>query len=974
MTKFKLIVFVAFAASGGIAVGSDLAALDLGGNWHVTGEGIDGVAVLPGTLGDARLGQVQSYETWNCISNKQERYALRPQHRFIGRATWTRRVTVPAALAEKPLELFLERVLWVSTLKVDGRMVGSCDSLGTPHVYRFAAGELAPGEHLFELEIDNSRHFGFAGWSHSWGPTTQTRWNGVIGRFELREANLLRAARVFAKWPAGGRFEIDLPEGAKLADVKVEGLQVKQWTRHGDRIEVRFDGEPVYWSEFHPRRYGLTLFDGDGFSRTLKFAFRTFERRGNRLYLNGKPLWIRGDVDNCQFPLTGYPAMTPAEWRRQIRVQRLNGCNAMRSHTWTPPEAAFEAADELGFYWMVEVGFWADGWMKSPAIGGGDAALDRFLHAELFRIADTYGDHPSMMSVSMGNELGSSDFGVMDRWMREVKAHDGRHLTVASSARKVCPSDDYMTTHNYPDIGAVRCWRHPHTDWDYEKAYAKAPIPVLAHEIGQWPVYPYWEDLSHFTGLLKPYDWMWMRSLAETNGTIRFTRRWHVASMKTNRLMYKDEVESFLRTPSCAGLQLLDVRDYTGQGEALIGWLDADFKAKPGVSEIGPFSSIFRPVPFLARFARYIWTAGETFSAALQVRNLTEEAIPAGTRWPWSFAGKGGYLELRADLAPYEIATVGTVSIPLEPWMCASRQELTFGENSWGVWVFPREEPAAVPANVTVTGEPEAALAALASGRRVVYTGSSSLTGKGAFVPVYWSSIHFPSKDPTVTIGTWFDEDHPALAGFPTEDWMDWQWRSLAEGAKVHVLRGFPRDFEAIALPVSDIHFSEFLATMFEVRVGEGRLFVCGYDLNAATPEAKALRRSLFAYVSGEAFRPKSAVSEETIARFIRPDPKARKELRAGDYGIERTSTSFRLTVRNATPVQGRFVVRFCSAAPVKGTFEGRPCRVEMAVDGEMSLVAQMNREDALDGRFLFECRVPNGEMPRFAGVEIVPE
>ena len=32
-------------------------ALDMGGEWRVTGEGLEGVAKLPGTLGDAKLGK-----------------------------------------------------------------------------------------------------------------------------------------------------------------------------------------------------------------------------------------------------------------------------------------------------------------------------------------------------------------------------------------------------------------------------------------------------------------------------------------------------------------------------------------------------------------------------------------------------------------------------------------------------------------------------------------------------------------------------------------------------------------------------------------------------------------------------------------------------------------------------------------------------------------------------------------------------
>lgn len=106
-----------------------------------------------------------------------------------------RDVEISADMAGKELELVMERVMWVTTLMVDGRVRGTCDSLGTPHVYRFAPGELSIGRHRIEIVVDNSRHYDFSGWSHGWGPTTQTIWNGIIGRFELREVDPLRSSQ-----------------------------------------------------------------------------------------------------------------------------------------------------------------------------------------------------------------------------------------------------------------------------------------------------------------------------------------------------------------------------------------------------------------------------------------------------------------------------------------------------------------------------------------------------------------------------------------------------------------------------------------------------------------------------------------------------------------------------------------------------------------------------------------------------------
>lgn len=863
-----LAVSAAFAAFG--------ASMDLGGTWHVTGNGIDADVRLPGTLGDAHVGEEQDYAKWSAVEGIQARQALRLNWQFVGKATYVRDVDVPADMAARDLELVMERVMWASALKVDGKAYGSCDSLGTPHVYRFAAGELPPGRHRIEIEVDNSCRYDFSGWSHGWGPTTQTIWNGIIGRFELREFNPLRYAKVFAGYPANGGLEIRLPRDAQLDKVEVDGLAVTGFIRKGDVVKVTFEGEPDYWSEFHPRLYELRMSDG-GKSFCRRFGFRTVSAKGHRLYMNGKPFWFRGNIDNCQFPLTGYPAVTKSEWLRQIRIQQLNGCNGMRTHTWTPPEAAFEAADELGFYMLLETGYWSDGNNMNRAVGRGNKALDGFCHRELRRLQDAYGDHASLVGLGLGNELGACDFSVLDAWMREAKAYDSRYLTLASTARQVCPSDDYMTTHSYPGVGDVRCRRVPHTDWDYEDVYSRTAIPTIAHEIGQWPVYPLWNDIGKFSGLLRAYDWMEMRDRAISNGTFRFRREWHRASLKSNRLMYKDEVESFMRTPSCAGLQLLDVRDYTGQGEAWVGWLDAFFESKAGNSELRAFSDVFRPVATLARFGKYVWKAGGTFSARLQVRNMTEGDIPAGTAFPVSFGGEHGWVKLPHPIGPGELGDVGNVSYVLHPWMAKARQEFTFGENRWPVFVMDApDEPEPVPDGVVFTDDPAVMAKALADGGRVVYVGLSATTGKGRFVPVYWSSVFFgEDASRALMLGTWFDVDHAAFSGFPTEDWQDWQWRGLTEGATVHVLTGLvPESLVPMAMPVSDIHKSELLATMFEFRVGAGRAIVCGYPIgNCGSVEARQLRRSVFRYAASPAFAPSAELTPSAFAAlFAKPD------------------------------------------------------------------------------------------------------
>ena len=834
---------------------------------------------LPGTLADAGLGTLQTPAHFAAYTERTSKTSLALKYKYCGKAVYSRSVALSAEALSKPLEVFLERVMWTSRLKIDGREFGFCDSLGTPHVHRIPAGSLAPGEHRLEIEIDNSPHYGVAMKAHGYGEWMQSVWNGAIGRVELREANPLDGVRVFADFPANGKVRFELPDGfvADLGSVTSCDLaftdfktEPSPYAKGRILVTATLAEEPQAWDEFNPRLYTVTFHDAkSGFEKKIRFGFRTIGRKGNRLMLNGRPLFVRADIDNCHFPLTGYPSMTKREWMRFFAIQRNNGMNAIQMHTWTPPEAAFEAADETGMMIFCELAYWNEKGILSSYAGKGNAALDGWIKRELKAVADAYGNHPSMVATSFGNELGFCNFKELDKWMVEHKKYDPRRLTMCSTARSVAPSDDFMVTHLYPGIGSTRGKTGGSADYDYENVYGKAPIPVIAHEIGQWPVYPLWdEEITKFNGLLVPWRWWPRREMAVSNNTIRFAREFHSASMKTSRHLYKLETEGFLRTPSCDGIDFLSMRDYTGQGEALIGWYDAFFDAKPALGEVPPFSVLMDTVPCLAKISKFLWTSNETFTARLLVRNELAEAIPAGTRWRWSFGSHAGWAVAGKPIPAGELADVGGVSVPLDTFTAPSRPEFRFGDNSWSIYVLPRiRVPDPLPKGVLVTSDPKAAQKALAQGGRVVYRGKSAKSDITTFMPVYWSTGLFATDRKHIGFGAVVDADHPALASTGCDYWMDEFWRKLfSDGnrhALSHRLEGLPADYRPIVTVVPDLHHSYFISPFFEVQVGEGRLIVCGLNIDANCAGARLFKRALWRYVASDDFKPKWKVSPE---------------------------------------------------------------------------------------------------------------
>ena len=272
-------------------------------------------------------------------------------------------------------------------------------------------------------------------------------------------------------------------------------------------------------------------------------------------------------------------------------------------------------------------------------------------------------------------------------------------------------------------------------------------------------------------------------------------------------------------------------------------------------------------------------------------------------------------------------------------------------------------DKAGVPSDVTLTTNPDVAAKALELGGRVVYTGRSVGAVRGRFVPAYWSTAYFPVYDPCAMLGTWFDEDHPVFAQFPTEDWMDRQWRTLTDAAFVHEASGLGGDFRPMAMPVPDIHLSRLFATLFEVQVGKGRLIVCGYPIDRSNGiEALQLRRSVLDYAASDAFNPKS---ETNLAWFVSFACNKRPEdIDDGDWREDRMNDgSVRLTILNPPRKAGEYTVLFKEDGVVSATCEGRTCRTFSAIPVAMA-IGSVVADDAADGRIEFVLSAGAGVPP----------
>lgn len=848
---------------------------------------------LPATTETAGLGPLNA---------DQRADRLTAVRRIEGAVWYQRDFEVPAGWQDRPLILFIERTKWCRVW-LDGRPVGESALLCTPHEHRLAA--LPPGRHTLTLLVDN-RPRPAPGDNHQTSEHTQGNWNGVLGAIVLRATGSVWikhvgvipdvAARAFTVTVRLGRMD-DRPFRGTLKVTADNGASAQQPAGASVTLRLPLGGTAGLWDEFHPHRHHLTVTLDTPYGREerrVTTGLREFRRAGPQFACNGRVTFLRGEVNCGVFPHTGHPPMDREGWRHYFRVLREHGLNHVRFHSWTPPDAAFTAADELGVYVLTELPFWGE-W--TPAIA-------ESLTPEGEAILRAYGHHPSFVMLSLGNEHRgdrNARAGLVD-WFRAL---DPKRLHAQGANNdlehpKLAPADDYWITARLPTAGEPGRYinvRGGHatpdradghlqigpggTTTDYRTAITGVPVPVVSHEIGQYSCYPRYPEIARYTGVFVAHNLERFRERARTAGLLDRADRFAADSAALAALCYREEIEAALRTPGMGGFELLGLQDFPGQGTALVGLLDAFLETKGAVTP-ARFRQCCGPHVLLARFDRHTWTVGETFRADLELAHYGAEDFPAG-EIRWSLGQAHGTMEVAAA-ARGGLRKLRRLTLALPAVSRALRLDLTLEHGPSGattvypLWLYPGA-PRATPPGVSLLrcgeGDPQALLAA---GGTVVVCADVQRrfrgTPGGGFTPDFWCWSMF--KNVPGTLGLAIAADHPALAGFPTESHANWQWLHLARAAQPVVLDGFPADLVPCVEVIDNPERAQRLGLIFEARVGPGRLLVCAIDLPALAPqhpEARALLESLLHYAASPDFKPAAELSAEFLTKLLATEP-----------------------------------------------------------------------------------------------------
>jgi len=833
---------------------------------------------------------------------------LTPRFVYAGAAWYQRDVDIPPRWSGSRIVLSLERAHWETRVWIDSLSAGTRNSLAAPHEYDVSES-MSPGRHTITIRVDNRiGPIDIGRNAHSITDHTQTDWNGIIGRIELRSGSPVfiedlrvfpdAGARVFT-FVARLRNTTGRPQSGELsffAEVPGSGMGFRKTTRRSipaDTLTVMswypLGEKALLWDEFHPDLYEVTA-EWRGLDsllqdrRSVTAGLRDFRAAGTGFTINGRPVFLRGTLDCVMFPLTGYPSMHEDAWDHLFDAVCAHGLNHVRFHSWCPPAAAFASADRHGVYLQVECGLWC-------RVGDG-MPVDAWLVDESNRIVSAFGNHPSFCMMACGNELSGGNAaaflgGVVGYW----KHMDRRRVYTSGSGWPSAAESDYLSSMQ----PRIQLWgmglrsiinsEPPSTRFDFRDTVSRYDRPVVAHETGQWCAYPDFSEIPRYTGVLRPGNYEIVRDDLQSQGMGNLDSLFVKSSGRLQALCYKADIEAALRTPGLAGFQLLGLHDFPGQGTAPVGILN-DFSGGKGYISPEEFREFCSPTVPLARMDRLVYESTQTFRADLEVAHFGGSPL-LHCAAAWSVTDTAGAC-IDSGRCPFRDIPAGSrtglchLDLSLKNFRAPGAYLFTVrvgnGKNSWRFWVFPSRLPRGrgSPLLVTQSLDPAAA-AVLEQGGRVLLTlrKGSVRKGRGGEIPlgfstIFWNTAWTRGQAPH-TLGILCDPAHPALASFPTSFHTDYQWWDALTHAEAMNIDSLPGIVPIIRV-IDDWNRNRPLALAFEARVGRGSLIVCSIDLlnnGRHRPEARQLLYSLSEYARSNDFHPAAGVGIEALRGMI---------------------------------------------------------------------------------------------------------
>lgn len=814
----------------------------------------------------------------------------------VGCFVYQRRFSLDTLSDGGEMELYIGGAQNAVSVWMNGHFIGRHEGYSTPFSFAVHRGVLNVGENRITLAVSNNRLAGYKGRPVS-GLTSRAAnecTGGIYGDVELRVYSDGLKDLWVSTSEDGSSFIVHVTGAAdKEKVVKIfdgEKLKHTQEMAAGQDTCVISTQGFFFWSPDEPKLYKAFLSTANQ-ELSLQFGVRRLTVKGTKLFLNGEPYFFRGSCEHCYQPITVHPTQDKAYYREVIRSLKELGFNSIRFHTWVPPYAYMEAADELGMLMEVESpnNTSLEEWQeivrfcrRHPAVNiystGNELQIDADYEKHLRSCAELVHKETDSLFSPMSAMRGIEYRFVDDEYVKEPFQYNPRRLSAIG---------EFCDLYNSYSLGLTSYKSTSGTYQTLDERNAVYGKPLLSHEICIHGTYC---DLSleeRYQGF-RIGDTEFMSSVRrhlKECGLLDRANVYYRNSAAWQQIQRKHCFETLRRCNSFAGYDFLgDIDTHWHTFGYCVGMMNEFYELKPGetIQNVRRYNSdtvLLADLPSSVNFE-----AGASIEIPVWVSHYGKQISKALLQVRIS---GGGRVLLRKEVRLGEI-TRGAVSelyrIHFRMPQCEKPQALKLAvslaggdtdcENQWDLYVFPKMSQTLPSAKVmrknrvvVMDGCDGATLwNELNEGKNVV------LLGAGPFMSqeVSWQlSVAGRTNGHLATVIA----DHPLLEEFPHEGYCGRQFEHmLNESCSVVMDIGDTphRPIIDIATSYKNVHRE---AMLFEYCVGKGKLLVCTLRLSEEDPAACWLRAKILSYAMSDKFQPKEVLTEAQFIRLCETGP-----------------------------------------------------------------------------------------------------
>lgn len=350
----------------------------------------------------------------------------------------------------------------IATVYLNGQMIGQHVGGYLPFSFQITDALVAGENHLVVDVIDKLSHVYPYGKQRKdrggmWYTPISGIWQSVW--IEAVPDNSIQDIKIK---PTLSTIDLDVTTQALHYSVIIPELEFKQ-TYQQKHIHIDLSSyELQLWDVNHPHLYTFYI-ETDTDRVESYFALRTIEikkvNQYERIYLNHKPLFLHGVLDQGYYHDGIYLPHNPLEYQKDVLRMKELGMNVLRKHIKIEPETFYYACDRLGmlviqamvnngsYHWFFDTALPNAGFLYRPDYFAGNKKQRDFFQNHMLETLDHLYNHPCIIAYTIFNE-GWGQFKA-NQMYRLCRKKDDTRLYDATSGWFHQHESDFESLHVY---------------------------------------------------------------------------------------------------------------------------------------------------------------------------------------------------------------------------------------------------------------------------------------------------------------------------------------------------------------------------------------------------------------------------------------------------------------------------------------------------------------------------------------------